>query len=278
MASTIPLTLSTPDPGPRRWMIEGFKQSWEHRDLLLHLVQRNLKVKYQRSVLGFLWTLLNPLVTIGIMLTIFGFVLRLDIPKYWAFLLSSYFVWNFVFQCLASGSTLLHQHTALLRSVPVPSEVLILGEVGSRFIEFSVEVALAVVALSVFHHQGIPASYILLPVLCLLMLLVTLGLVMPIATLAAYYNDVQHTLPLVLLLLFYISPVFYPPRMVPRQLLPLYHVNPIAGLLQLFQTVLYEGAWPVLSNFVAFSSASVIVFLVGWLLFARYRRLFPEIL
>ena len=162
--------------------------------------------------------------------------------------------------------------------MPLPSEVLILGEVGSRFIEFAVELALALFLLSAFHHGGFPASYAMLPVLFVLLLMVTLGLVMPIATLAAYYNDVQHTMPLVLLLLFYISPVFYPPRMVPAQLLPLYHVNPVAGLLQMFQTVLYEGAFPAWSNLVGFGAASVVVFLVGWLLFARYRRLFPEIL
>jgi ABC-type polysaccharide/polyol phosphate export permease len=272
------ITVSTPDRDFSRSVADGVRQSWEHRDLLLHLVARNLKVKYKRSVLGFLWTLLNPLLTIVIMLTIFGFVLRLDIPKYWAFLLSGYFVWNFVFQCLASAGTLFHQHSALLRSAPLPSEVLILGEVGSRFIEFAVELALAAVVLCMFHHQGVPTSFVTLPVLFLVMLLVTLGLVMPIATLAAYYDDVQHTLPLLLLLLFYVSPVFYPPRMVPQQLLPFYQMNPIAGLLQMFQTVLYEGAFPLLANVVGFGAISLVVFLLGWLLFSRYRRLFPEIL
>jgi lipopolysaccharide transport system permease protein len=134
------------------------------------------------------------------------------------------------------------------------------------------------IALIVFHHGGMPASFLVLPLLFGMLLLVTLGLVMPIATLGAYYNDVQHTLPLVLLLLFYISPVFCPPRMVPEKLLPLYHLNPIAGLLQLFQTVLYEGAMPVPINLAVFGSISVIVFLGGWMLFTRYRRLFPEIL
>jgi ABC-type polysaccharide/polyol phosphate export permease len=118
----------------------------------------------------------------------------------------------------------------------------------------------------------------LLPMLFVFMVLVTLGIVMPVATLAAYYNDVQHTMPLVLLLLFYISPVFYPPRMVPEQLLPLYHLNPVAGLLQLYQAVLYEGALPTRANFVVVGAVALVVFLVGWLLFARYRRLFPEIL
>ena len=66
--------------------------------------------------------------------------------------------------------------------------------------------------------------------------------------------------------------------MVPEKLQPLYHVNPIAGLLQLFQTVLYEGAMPVPINLAVFGSISVIVFMGGWLLFTRFRRIFPEIL
>jgi ABC-type polysaccharide/polyol phosphate export permease len=272
------IALSTAEASPRRWWIDGVRHSWEHRDLLLHLITRNLKVKYQRSVLGFLWTLLNPLLTIAIMLAVFGFVLRLEIPKYWAFLLSSYFVWNFIFQCLGSAATLLHRHSALLRSVPLPSEVLIVGEVGSRFIEFAIELALALVLLCVFHHHAVPASFLMLPLLFLVMLLVTLGLVMPIATLAAYYDDVQHALPLLLLLLFYVSPVFYPMRMVPERLLLIYQMNPVAGVLHMFRTVLYEGTYPLPVNLAGHGAIALVVFLGGWLLFARYRRLFPEIL
>ncbi|HZN96516.1 MAG TPA: hypothetical protein VFB61_02195, partial [Gemmatimonadales bacterium] len=73
---------------------------WRFRELLRSLVIRNLKVKYQRSLLGFVWTMLNPLLTVGILVLVFSHVVRIPLPDYWAFVLSGYFVWNCVLQTL----------------------------------------------------------------------------------------------------------------------------------------------------------------------------------
>jgi len=80
---------------------------WEYRELLRHLTIRNLKVKYKRSVLGFVWTLLNPLLTIGALMAVFGYVVRIELPAYWAFLVSGYFVWNFVSMVRSAGTRVL---------------------------------------------------------------------------------------------------------------------------------------------------------------------------
>ena len=79
-------------------------QVWRYRELLRGLIVRNLKVKYQRSVLGFVWTLVNPLMTVAILVVVFSHVVRIALPHYWAFLLSGYFVWNFLLQMLSSGA------------------------------------------------------------------------------------------------------------------------------------------------------------------------------
>ena len=89
-----------------------FSEIWSYRDLLRNLVARNLKVKYQRSVLGFLWTLLNPLLTVGVLVMVFTFVVRVQIENYWAFLLSGYFVWNFISQSLNSATFVLAEHAS----------------------------------------------------------------------------------------------------------------------------------------------------------------------
>src|SRR5688572_8498518 len=85
---------------------------WRHRELLRHLVLRNLRVKYQRSLLGFLWTLLNPLLAVGILVAVFGHVVKVPIPAYWAFVLSGYFVWNFAMQMLGASSYIFAEHAA----------------------------------------------------------------------------------------------------------------------------------------------------------------------
>lgn len=253
------------------------REVWAARELLRSLALRNLKVKYQRSVLGFLWTLVNPLLTLTVLIAVFSYVVRIRQPHYWAFLLSGYFVWSFLLQMLSSGSYVLSEHAGLSRSVAFPSEVLILGALASRLVEFFVELALVVLALVLFLHRGLPASFALLPVLLAIQILLALGLVLPLATLSVFYSDVQHALPVLLMVLFYASPVFYPARLVPEALRRLYFLNPIAGLLTLYQTVLYEGRFPSPALLVGAAAAALLLFYLGHVLFHRYKDLFAEL-
>lgn len=250
---------------------------WRYREMLRNLAVRNLKVKYQRSVLGFVWTLLNPLLTVGILIAIFTTVVRIPIPHYWAFLLSGYFVWNFVQQMLSTGTYVIAEHGPLRRSVAFPSEVLVLGATLSRLVEFGVEMLLALVVLVAFHHGGVPASFVVLPVLLVLQVLLALGLVLPVAALAVFYHDVQHAIPAVLLTLFYVSPVFYPAQLVPEAVRHLYFLNPVAGLLTLYHTVLYEAAFPSPGALAATAAVCAGIFAGGYAVFSRYKAVFAEV-
>ncbi|HEX5438861.1 MAG TPA: ABC transporter permease [Gemmatimonadaceae bacterium] len=262
-------------PTVRGWHTPA--EMWRYREMLRSLVVRNLKVKYQRSLLGFLWTLLNPILTLAVLATVFSIVVRIPVPQYWAFLVSGYFCWNFVMQVIGAGPFLIAEHAPLRRSIAFPGEVLVLGAALARLVEFGAEMFIALVALIVFRHHGIPLSFVTLPVLVLLLLLLAVGLMMPVATLAVFYHDVQHALPIVLLILFYVSPVFYPARMVPAALRGIYLLNPIARLLTLFQTVLYDGRMPSAAAFANLFLIAIPVCLVGYAIFARYQAVFAEI-
>lgn len=251
---------------------------WRNRTLLRSLVLRDLKVKYQRSALGFVWTLLNPLLTLVVLVSIFSFVIRLPIRNYWAFLISGYFVWNYLQQTLSAGSFTLAQHANVSRSVPFPTEVLILSTAISRLIEFATELALVIVILALAHHQGLPASFALVPVLIVLQLALAVGLELPIATLSVFYKDVQHALPVALTTLFYLSPVFYPAEMVPENLQPLYFANPVAFVLTLYHSVLYEGRLPGASFLIVGSAGVLLITVIGYAIFSRYKHIFPEII
>lgn len=253
-------------------------QLWRYRELLGHLASRNLKLKYKRSALGFVWTLLNPILTIAVLVAVFTYIVRIRVEAYWAFLVSGYFVWNFVIQMLNTSTWILAEHAPLRRSVRFPMVIPILAAIASRLVEFAVELALVLAALVFLHHGGVPLSWVLLPVLLGLLLLVTLGLVLPLASLAAYYHDVQHVLPIVLMTLFYASPVFYPVGMVPAAVQPLYYLNPIAGLLTLFHTVLYEGAWPPAALIAGMTAGAALIAGLGYATFVRHESVFVEIL
>lgn len=250
---------------------------WRFREMLRSLVVRNLKVKYQRSLLGFVWTLLNPLLTLGVLVVVFDHVVKIPVPQYWAFLVSGYFAWNFLLQVISAGPFVIMEHAGLRRSVAFPGEVLVLGAALSRLVEFAVEMTLALTALVLFHHHGVPASFVFLPVLVLLLVLLAVGLMMPIAALGVFYRDVQHALPILLLILFYISPVFYPARLVPPALHQFYFLNPVAGLLTLFQTVLYDGRMPSFALLGEQGLTAIVICLLGYVIFNRYQAVFAEL-
>jgi len=250
---------------------------WRFRELLRSLVVRNLRVKYQRSALGFVWTLLNPLLTVAVLVLVFSLFLRIQIPHYWAFLVSGYFAWNYFQQMVSMSSWVLAEHASLRRSVAFPPEVLVLAASLARLVELSIELGLALLVLCLLHHHAVPASWVLLPLLLLLLWLVTLGLSFPVATLGAFYGDVQHALPIVLLILFYLSPVFYSAQHVPEAIRPFYFLNPLAGVLTLFQEVLYGGGWPAPRLLLGAAAGSFLLVAAGYASFHRFKAVFAEL-
>jgi len=250
---------------------------WRYRELLRSLVVRDLKVKYQRSLLGLVWTLLNPLLTVMILVAVFSHVIRIDIGNYWAFLISGFFVWNFISQVLSHTTSLLSNHASLSRSVYFPREILVLSAALSKLVEFLIEIGLVLVVLIVFHHHFVPASWILFPVLVLIQLVLALGLMFPLAVISVLFYDVQHALPILITSLFYLTPVFYPVSMIPEHVRPFFYLNPFVGILDLYHTVLYEGAWPSLGLLSLETAAATAFLIVGYAVFTRYKRVCIEI-
>lgn len=250
---------------------------WQYRGLLRSLVIRDLKVKYQRSLLGLLWTLLNPLFTVAVLVAVFTYVIKIPIRNYWAFLISGFFVWNFLQRTMYHATTILREHASLSRSVYFPSEVLILGASLSKLAEFLLETAIVVLALVVFHHRYVPSSMVLFPLIIVIQVVLAAGLMFPLSIVAVLYYDVQHALPILITSMFYISPVFYPVEMIPEAARPFYYLNPIVGVLELFHNVLYEGRWPSMTLIAAVSAAALAICAAGHAVFRRYKEICVEI-
>ncbi|MFO7260557.1 MAG: ABC transporter permease [bacterium] len=250
---------------------------WRFRDLYRSLVARDLAVKYHSSVLGFVWTLLNPLLMLAVLTAVFTHVIKVPIEHYWAFLLSGYFVWNCAQQCLSSATYVLHQHASLRRSAAFPSEILLLSAATAKHVEFAIEIGLTLVVLVIFHHHGVPGSLLVLPVLLALQFILVVGLMSPIAVLSVLFRDVQHALPLLILALFYASPVFYSADLVPESVRGLYMLNPFAGLLSLYHAVLFEGRFPPAGQLGWVAVLSLSICGAGYVIFRRYKSLCVEV-
>lgn len=248
------------------------------RELMWALVSRNLKVRYQRSILGVLWALLNPLFTVVCLVVVFQHVLRIPMEDYWAFLLSGYFAWVFVLHTVTASTSLLREHANMLRSVSFEPEVLVWSGAIARGIEFLIELALVATAIAIFRHHGVPASYALLPLAVLIHFTLTLALAFPVAALGVFFHDVQHALPVALTLLGYISPVFYTLMLVPETLRVWFLLlNPFTRVLPLFHALLYEGRIPGTGEWLLAATLSASLCVVGMAAFRWRRPVFAEI-
>ncbi len=250
---------------------------WLYRELFRSLVIRDLKVKYQRSLFGLIWTVLNPLFTVTILVTVFSYVIRIQIDHYWAFLISGFFVWNFISQSLNFTTTILANNASLSRNVYFPREVLILSAAVSKLVEFLLEITIVLIVLFIFHHGAIPASLILLPFLIFIQVILVVGLMFPLAVLAVLFYDIQHALPILITSLFYLSPVFYPVTMIPEVARPFYYINPFVTILRLYHVVLYEGAWPSIMMLGSAFVSAVAICLIGYWIFNRFKGVCNEI-
>jgi ABC-type polysaccharide/polyol phosphate export permease len=250
---------------------------WLHRELLRALVSRNLKMRYQRSVIGFAWALLNPLFTVLILVTVFRVVLRIDVESYWAFLISGYFAWVFVLHTLGTSPSLITAHSYMIRSLAFPGEVLVVSAVLSRLVEFLIELALVVVVLCVFHLGGVPASLVAVPLLIVLHVLLTAGFALPLAAVSVFFHDVQHAVPVVLTLLSFLSPVYYPLRFVPEELRAAFLANPFAVLIRVYHVILYEGRFPAAGEWALLAGFALVIFAAGVALFRWRRAYFAEL-
>jgi ABC-type polysaccharide/polyol phosphate export permease len=145
-------------------------------------------------------------------------------------------------------------------------------------VEYVAELALVIIALTIFHHGGVPISIISLPAIIAIHVILTVGLAMPIAAASVFFKDVQHAVPVALMMVAYLSPVFYPMSLVPERFHTVYLMNPIAAMLTLYHQVLYEGRFPGATLLFGTLLTSLILCGVGVVLFRRQRALFAEII
>lgn len=259
--------------------LSQLRELWNYREFVLSLIVRNLKVKYQGSFFGFLWTLMNPLMTVAVLTIVFSRIVRIDLENYWAFLLSGYFVWNFINQSINAATYVLVEHAELSRSIAYPKEAPLIAAVSFRFIEFCLEMSLILLTLFFFHHDmKFQIGFLFVPWLASLLFLLVLAVMFPLATLSVYYRDVYHGLPIVLATLFYITPIFYPAHLITGNLKIIFILNPFAPLLKIFQDACYYGVMPSLATCFALTVCSLIFLYLGYFLFNRFKGSYAEII
>jgi ABC-2 type transport system permease protein len=255
-----------------------------HRDVLMLLIRRDLAVKYQDSVLGYVWSLLEPAGLAATYWFVFGVLYKTTVsPRgapYVLFLVSGLFAWMWANSAMSEATSALTSQARLITTMKVPREIFPLGRVFGRFAEYVAGLPIIVVIALVYQAPVSGYSFVALPVALVLEGMLLTGAALLLASVNVMTRDVERVLRLVLRVLFYSAPIIYPMRKVTDADIPgwvkdLYGLNPFVGIMQLHHAVLYPSEFPSLGLLVTCSAGSVATFAAGWWVF---RRLEPTVL
>ena len=266
--------------------MERLRDLWRHRALVGVLVAREVKARYRGSVLGFFWSLLNPLLMLAVYAVVFQLLLPNRSPStspYALFLFCGLLPWNWLSSAITDSASSLLTHGALLRKILFPAEVLPAVSVLAQGVHFLLALpvllaALLAGALGAFGAR-VPLGWPLVQVLPLLLLqaLLLLGVGLFLAAITVHFRDVRDLLQTALSVLFFATPILYTLRDLPEgRLTRLLSWNPLAPLFALWHDALFHGRFGPAATWAAAAAISVAAFAAGFAVFDRLRDSFPE--
>ncbi|HOC41987.1 MAG TPA: ABC transporter permease [Thermoanaerobaculales bacterium] len=252
--------------------IRDIRELLQYWNLIANLVQRDLTVRYKRSVFGFLWTMLNPLLLMIILTVVFSSVFRFEgIEHYPIYFLSEYLVFGFFAQTTVQSMTTLAWHGSLMKRVRVPKSIFAVSTTLSGL----VNLCLAYIPLFlIMLLTGSPVGWavLFLPVALLIIAAFTLGISLMLSALAIYFEDVSHMYQVATVGLMYMTPIIYPISIVPYKWLWVIRVNPLTHLFKLARDPIYQCSLPGLHVVGASVASAVVALVVGWVVFHRLAR------
>lgn len=245
--------------------LEELVELWRYRDLVVQLVRREIVTRYKRSVLGVLWTLLNPLGTMVILTVVFSRAFGAG-RSYPAYALAGLLAWNFFSHTTVSAVRQFTSSGVLLRRIYLPRTVFAVSVVGTGLLNLLFGL---IPLCGIMLASGVPLrpSILFLPVSILALAAFTLGVGLAVSVLAVNFSDTAELYGILLPALLYLTPIIYPRNILPPTADWLLDANPLHHLVALFRTPLYEGRLPDAASGAFALATAAVALLVGWRLF-----------
>ena len=259
-------------------MLESIRELWKFRALIGALVTRHLAMRYRGSALGFLWSFLNPLCLMVVYTIVFQYYIRFNtVENYTIFLFCGLLPWIWVTSGLLESTTSIVSSGHLITKSMFPAQILPLVAVITTMVNFLL--SLPLLALFMYlAHLPFHASLLLLPLCIGLQALLLFGLGLLLSAVNVQFRDVQHILGNFLTLLFFLCPVVYPASTVPQAFRFTLDINPFAGLLMMYHSLILDGVVPGLQSWVYITAWTGAALVVGNLVYNRFRDGFAELL
>lgn len=249
----------------------------QYRDLIWNLTVTDLKIKYQSSIQGFAWSLLNPLLMMLVLYFVFANVFKFNQEHFALYILVGLISWRF----LANGTSTTMQsivgRPGLVTKIYIPRQILVLSSTLSCLISSLLEFCVLIPLLFLFGATISP--YILFfPIIHGIFFLIVYGLSLMLAALYVYFRDLSQIWEVVIQLGFFVSPICYPISTIPSQYLTYYVLNPITIIIETYRNFLIYGLPPGLLSTVYLVLSAIILLIIGNAVFSRLERRFAEVI
>jgi ABC-type polysaccharide/polyol phosphate export permease len=242
-------------------------------DLIINLARRNFFLQFRGSLLGLLWPLLLPIIQLMVFVFLFQRVVPLGIENYPAFVYTALLPWNWFSVSVLSAGNLFLAHRDLVRRPNFTPSTLAVVSALTNLLTYLVALPVVLVLLAI-SGRAITWTVLLLPLIMFIQAILIVGISLFIATWNVFYRDVQHIASVAVMLLFYLTPVFYSLNNVRREYRVPFTLNPMAGLVQAYRAVLYDGAVPDWDGLFVAGIIAIAAFGIGYL---SYRREIQEV-
>jgi lipopolysaccharide transport system permease protein len=244
-------------------------------DVVTVLAQKDFKIRYRNSILGFLWSLLNPLAYMAILTLVFSLLLRVSIPNYSAWLLLGLLVWRFFSIGTAQSLSSIVGNPSLVGKVYLPRYLIVLSNNLANLLGAALEF-IALLPLIVLLGVRLTAFVFLLPVILSLEFLLVFGLSLALSALNLKYRDFYQMWDIALQLGFFLSPIIYDPSLIPVRYQFVYFLNPVTGLIDSTRDIFLFSRLPSFFDIAVVLLANTILLCMGFLVFRHFEPRFAE--
>lgn len=253
-----------------------FTDIYDYRQMISSLVRKDLRGRYKGSVLGFLWTFLNPLLQLIVYTFLFSVVLRQGIDKYYLFLFVALVPWIFFSTCVAGGANCIIGYGDLVKKIYFPREVLPISFVVSQFVNmiYSFVVVLLVLFVTGYGFNFLALTF--LPLIMAVEFLLALGMTFLFSAITVYLRDVGFFLGIITMAWQFLSPVMYPMSWVPAKYMVILKFNPMVPVINAYRDVLYYKTIPTVTTLGWAVLTGIFFLIVGEFVFAKLQKGFAE--
>lgn len=245
----------------------------QYKPLMRELVVRDLKVKYRRSFLGYVWSLLSPLLMMTVMSVVFSYMFRFDIPNYPLYLICGQTLWTFFNESTNMAMHSVLQNGSLIRKVYIPKYIFPISRILSSFVTMGFSLVAILIVMLV---TGVPLSWelLLIPIPLLFLLIFCMGMGLILSALSVYFRDIVHLYSVLTMAWMYITPIFYPVSALPENVAAFLNLNPMYHFISFFRDLVLYATVPGANVWLSCTVSSLLVFAVGIGVFHKLQKNF----